>query len=195
MSTIGLMIHPNEIKATAYLDENIDEKYIANATQIAQDLYILPMVGTGIYNELKTQITAGTVTADNGTLLGTYIQPALKYFVLYEIIEPLTFKFTNKSISKKTSDNSQPVSDAELQRLKDKFKNIAEYYAEKLRVYLIQNAPTLYPLYLSPGVGVDIVYPNNKSFTSSWFLGNNTCCDEIGKAEYPKTCCNGAGYF
>ena len=182
MSNIASFIHPNEVIATAYIDENVDSKYISNAIQIAQDLYILPMVGTGIFNELKTQVVAGTVSTDNDTLLSSYIQPCLKYYVLFELIEPLTFKFTNKSIMKKNSENSQPISDGELQRLKDKFKNIAEYYAEKLRLYLVQNEAS-YPLYYLPGTGVDIVTPSNTSFQSGWYLGTNIeteydeCCD------------------
>ena len=109
MATIGLFINPSVIKNTTYLDENIDEKYIRVAIETAQQLYIEPIIGSGIYDQLQTQINAGTLTALNTTLLTDAIQPALEYWTLHELIEPLLYKFNNKNIAKKTSDNSNPI--------------------------------------------------------------------------------------
>ena len=180
-------IHPNEIKKTAYVDENVDDKLITNSIAIAQDLYILPKIGSGIYDELSTQIGAGTLTALNTTLLGTYILPAMRYWVLYELIEPMTYKFVNKSVVKKNSENSTPISFEEVTALKDKFRNIAEWHIERMKNYLIQNQSS-YPLYYSPGNGVDTIYPDRDSYTCTWFLGDTSdSVPDYIKAEYPGT--------
>lgn len=180
-------IHPNELKATAYIDENADDKLLTNAIAIAQDLYILPMVGTGIFEELKTQIGAGSLTSPNNTLLGTYIVPALRFWTLYELAEPMSYKFTNKSIVKKKSEDSMPVTFEELTALKDKFLNIAQWYTERLRLYLVEHQQD-YPLYLNPGTGVDVIHPKQDSYSCGWYLGE--CHDAVPdfiKAEYPGT--------
>lgn len=172
MATIGLFLAPTQVIATAYLDENIDQKYLTNAISIAQDMHILRMLGTGIYDELRSQITGNTVTVLNATLLGTYIEPALTWWTLFELIEPLNYKFTNKAIVKKNSENSNPIGVQEMTNLKDKFKNMAEWYTERMRKYLVENQSS-YPLYYNPGNGVDTVHPSNESYSTGWFLGRS----------------------
>lgn len=180
-------IHPNEIKATAYIDENVDDKLITNATAIAQDLYILPMIGSGIDGELKTQISTDSLTAPNTTLLGSYIVPALRYWILYELAEPMTYKFTNKSIVRKNSENSEPITFKDLMALKDKFMNIAQWYTERLRFYLEEHHDE-YPLYHNPGTGVDVIYPEHHSYNCSWYLGeSHESVPDFIKAEFPGT--------
>src|SRR3990167_6819091 len=75
MSTIGLMIHPNEIKANAFVDENVDDKYIRNSIVIAMNLHMMPFLGSGLFDEIKGQIENETITAANQSLLSDYIQP------------------------------------------------------------------------------------------------------------------------
>lgn len=182
-------MNPVEVKNNSYVDENVDDKLITTAIGIAQDLHILPHVGTGIFDELKTQIAAGTVTALNNTLLGTYIVPALRYWTLYELVEPMNYKLTNKAIMEKSSENSRPISpDKMFNSLKSKWENIAQWYTERLKKYLLENQ-TDYPLYLNPGTGVDIIHPTRESaFTGGWYLGDDfkSVPDWI-KAEYPGT--------
>lgn len=184
----NFFIHPNELKATAYIDENADDKLLTNAISIAQDLYILPIIGTGIYDELRTQIGASTVTALNTTLLSSYIVPALRYWSLYELAEPMTYKFTNKSIVKKKSENSDPIEFKELMALKDKFMNIAQWYTERLKMYLREHT-TDYPLYDNPGTGIDIIHPErDTAFSCSWYLGDTPkFVPDYIKAEFPGT--------
>ena len=179
-------ITPSEIKATGYIDENVDEKYINVAILISQDLYILPMIGTGLFNELKTQTLAQSWSTHNTTLLTTYIQPALKHWVLYEVVEPLTYKFTNKSIVKKKSENSEVADKDELVRLKDKFRNIAEFYTERMRKYLVANSAT-FTLYDNPGSAADTVFPKRDSFSIGWYLGGSSTGSRIDKLQYPGT--------
>ena len=173
--TIGLFLNPTQMKANNFLDENIDEKYIRVAIEVAQQMWIEPIIGSGIYDELQTQINAGTLTALNTTLLTDHIQPAMEYWTLYELVEPLLYKFNNKNIAKKNSDNSSPIELNEAVHLKNKFKNIAEYKTERLRLYLIENE-TDYPLYLNPGTGTDVINPTGSGLVSGsgFYLGKTS---------------------
>lgn len=175
MSNVALFIKPEVIKQDVYVDENVDVKYIINATAIAQELYILPILGTGLYDEISSQITAGTLSAINTTLLTSYIQPALKYWVFFEAVEMLNMKVSNKAIMKKNSDNSQPIDLNDVLHLKDKFRNIAEWKTERIIRYLLQ-AQTSYPLYLNPGNGVDTIYPKHNSYSVGWNLNKKYGC-------------------
>ena len=180
MATIGLFINPTSIKNTSFVDENVDEKYIRVAIERAQYRYIRPIIGSGIYDELQTQINAGTLTALNTTLLTTYIQPAMGWWTLKELVYPMLYKFQNKNIAKKTSDNSNPIDLDEAVQLRNEFQNQAEELTESIRLYLLEN-DTDYPLYDNPGTAIDTVHPRSNTFSAGWYLDNSN--DEYKTAE------------
>jgi len=168
-----LFIGETYIKESSYIDENVDIKLLRDSILETQDLRILPMVGTGLYDELKTQIQAGTKTTLNNTLLDTYIKPALKYWVLLDSALILTFKIMNKSIVKRTAENTETIQTADLDRLMDHFKIRAEMYSERVTKYLLANN-TSYPLFNAPGNSIDTVYPKMNNYTQGLYLGQKT---------------------
>lgn len=170
MATIGLFISPSTIKEEAYVDENVDDKYIRDTILLCQELYTKEMLGTALYDEVKGQIEAVALTTLNTTLRNDYIRPALKWWVLYEGMDMLNIKITNKAVMKKRSENSDPVSLEEILNLKNKFRNYAERFDEKIRLYLIENSAS-YPLYLNPGNGVDTINPKGLTYGTGWYLG------------------------
>lgn len=172
MANIIIFITEEDIKQTSLIDENVDVSLIRNTIREAQDLHIHEILGTGLYNELKTQIDAGTLTALNTTLLDSYVRWSLLYWSLYEGVDVLTYKFRNKSIMKMSSDNGQPISLDEVKRLMDSFKNKAEWYSERVTRYLCENQSS-YPLYINPGTGSDTIHPKRNNYDSGWHLGRD----------------------
>jgi hypothetical protein len=190
---IALMVSEQFIKDTTVIDENVDMKLLRDTIELCQEKYILPLVGTGIYNELVTQILAGSVDSDNTTLLDSYIQTALKWWVQYEGVDILTYKFTNKTIAKKNSENSQPIDMEEVRRLMEKWRTNAEMYSQRVTDYLQQNNTT-FTLYDNPGSGSDTIYPKKNSYTTSiWLGGNDSCAGKSLEDRYEGTsngCCD-----
>lgn len=191
MSNLALFITPGYIKETTAIDGNVDEKYIKVLAYDCQIKYILPILGTGLYDEIAGQITAGTLTpstvSNNSTLLKSYIQPALKYWIMYEGMDVFNYKITNKAIMTKNSDNSNPVEQVDVIRLMDKARDNAEFFSQKLTNYLVANTTT-FPLFLNPGSAYDTVHPNKNNYTTGWNLDNveNTYGLDIDKGN----CCN-----
>lgn len=165
-----IFIGEDYIKKTSYIDENVDVKLLRNSILETQDFRIEPIVGTGLYNELKDQVDSGTKTALNNTLLNTYLAPALKYWVLIDASLILNYKIMNKSIVKRTSDNTEQLDLSELDRLMNHFKIRAEFYSEKATKYLIENEAS-YPLYNDAGDGFDTVHPYRNNYTQGLYLG------------------------
>ena len=181
----ALFITEQFIKDNSVIDENLDMKYLTVTIDKCQKKYIRPILGTALYNELGTQINAGTLTALNTTLLDSYIQEALLYYVLFEGISLFTYKITNKSIMKKNSDNSQPIDSEEVAVMRDGYKDDAEYFSELATNYLIANSSS-YPLFLNPGNTLDTIRPNMNNFTCGWVLGDtvNIGNIEISRSKY-----------
>lgn len=163
------------LKDTTILDENVDEKYLKVAIKEAQEIHIRGFIGSGLYDELQTQINAGTTTSLNQTLLNTYIVPALKYWALYDVAPFLKFKFTNKNVVNKTSDNSTAVDLRDFEKTLKWIEDKARYYTDRLIKYLIQNQSS-YPLYNNPGNGADTIYPFKDGFDSDIYLGRGNNC-------------------
>lgn len=170
----ALFISEQYIKDMSYLDENVDVNLIRPIIKEAQDIHIHTLLGSALYLQLVAQVVAGTVTTgtiSNKTLLDDYIAPALKYWTLYEGIDVLTFKMTNKSIMYKNSENSNPISVSDVKRLMDRLKDKAEWYSKRLVAYLQENTAT-FTLYLNPGNGIDALRPDRSPYQSGIFLGS-----------------------
>jgi len=168
---IALFITEQFIKDNSVIDENVDMHYITTTINKCQEKYMRHILGTGLFNELQTQINADTVTTLNATLLDDYIQNCLMYYVLFEGISIFTYKITNKSILKKNGESSQVADSEELASLREGYRDDAEFFAERVTKYLIANSSS-YPLFLNPGTDYDTVHPNNDNYTTGWALGS-----------------------
>jgi hypothetical protein len=165
-----LFINEDALRQASLLNENVDMKLITPTIRLAQEKYVLPLLGTGIYNELKTQIAANTLTTLNKTLLDDYVQPCLVWWIMSEIPVNLTYRLSNKAVMKNSSDNGQPAEMSELLALMDRAKDNAQWYSERVTLYLVQNAAN-YPLFDNPGNGIDTILPNRKNFSKGMYLG------------------------
>jgi hypothetical protein len=164
------------LKDNTPLNENLDDKLLKSSIKEAQEIYIRDVIGSGIYDELQDQAYNGTLTGDNTTLLDSYIAPCLKYYTLTESMLPMTFKFMNKSVATRNSENATAITPQELSLIEQRYRDKAEYYAERLRDFLKEN-PTIYPKYLNPGTGFDVIRPKNTAFFGGMYLpGTNDDC-------------------
>lgn len=186
MSVNTLLISDTMIKERSPLHGNIDPKLIYNDIKTAQDMYILPILGTALFGKLQTLISAGTITdAQNvayKTLLDTYIADTLIHYTMMELPTTLSYQFWNKGVSRKVGQDSELPSMSELMDISNRFRNKAEWYANRLRLYVIDKAPTLFSEYLAPGNTIDTVIPDQKSFTNPIYLGDddNPWCNKGG---------------
>lgn len=172
MSANILFISEQTLKDRSLLQDNVDPKLIKPTIKQAQDMFIEPILGTGLYLELQDQINADDVTTLNATLLNNYITDCLCWYVASEMVMSLGFKLTNKNVLKKTSENSDVPSISELFDVMEYYKNKAEWYAQRITNYLCENN-TDYPLYDNPGNGVDTIHPNITSYSNGFYLGDS----------------------
>ena len=120
-----LFISENYVKNNSLIDENVDVRLILPSIRDSQELRIHPILGTPLYEDLKTKISGGTLTADDITLLDNYIAPSMLQWTMYECSASMLFKYRNKSVATKSSENSQPIDFQNLQFLRDEWKNKA----------------------------------------------------------------------
>lgn len=177
MAADTLFITEVYFKEFTIVNENVDVKLIRPAIIEAQNIHIQSAIGTGLFNELKTQIAGNSLTALNTTLLEQYVQPCLIKWAMYEICDAILYKFMNKSIVTKNSENSTSIDKDALNYLRSTLKNKAQWYTERLNSYLIENSAS-YPLFANPGSGSDVIHAKKDSYTTNMFLEDCEYCEK-----------------
>lgn len=194
MSLNVLLISDEMIKDRTAVHGNIDPKLIYPDIKVAQDMYIHPILGTALYDKLLNDIsTTGTTTGNYKTLLDRFILDPLMWYTLAELPMTLSYQFWNKGVLRKQGVDTELPNINELLSLQNTYKNRAEFYANRLRLYLKQNAATMFSEYLNPGNGVDTINPANKSFTMPVFLGDGCCGHQTFEEKYQgnqPNCCD-----
>lgn len=169
MSEFAFFVDEDYIRENTPIDDNVDAKLFKMARREAQDTHIRDVIGSGIYDQLCDQINADTLSALNTTLISNYIAPCLKYYVLYESAGTISFQILNKGISTRNSEYQQPADINAITSLMNRWKDKAEYYANRLRDYLCENENN-YPLFRNPGSSIDTIYPNKAQMFGGIFL-------------------------
>lgn len=175
MSVNYLLMSDEMIKERSIVHGNTDAKLIYPDIKVAQDMYILPILGTALYEKLQAAVSAGVWTglADYKVLLDNYIVDALMYYTMSELPFSLNYQFWNKGIVKKLGENTETPSMSELVDISNKYKDRAQWYANRLRQYLRQNANEKFPEYLNPGNGIDTISPEGKAYSIPIYLGTD----------------------
>jgi len=169
----ALFISEQTLLDNSVINENVSFTQIRPTIVKVQEMRIQPVVGSALYGELVGQVVSGTTTALNNTLLEDYIQPAMVQWLYYELPMVLAFKYMNKGMVRRTSEESTQMSMDEITRLTDKVKNDAEWYSERITRYLMENR-TDYPLFNSPPSALDTIYPNGTNYNTGMALDART---------------------
>jgi hypothetical protein len=180
MSKNTLFISVQNIKDRTGLHANVDEKLVLPEIKTAQDMYILPALGSALYNQLQTAVEGNTYTNEETTLLDDYIADCLVYYVMSELPMGLSYQFYNKGLLRKSGENTENPSMQDMIDVANRYRSRAEFYKQRMIKYLKQNN-VLYPNYLNFGSGIDSIKPDNDGYTVSMWLGDNGCCGDDTK--------------
>lgn len=167
-----LFISEDFIKDNSEIDENVDMKLINPTIWRCQIQYIQNILGTKLYNKIVSDIDGDTLTGNYLTLVNDYCADCLLNYVMFEVQVPLLYKMRDKNVSKKNSDNSQPIDFKEHRYLKDFYQDKAEFFARRIAKYLCENEE-LFPEYNTEDQ-IDEVRPQGGEATVSVYLGGGS---------------------
>jgi len=145
------------LKDKSIIDDNVDMKKLNPTIEDVQLLKIKPLLGTNLYDLIVTQASTATLSANNKILLDEHILRIMTNYIVSESTDILKYRFMNKGVFSKSPENAQNTDLKELQYLSDKYKNIAESYADSM-VHYIKSDTSKYPTYLTNS-GIDKVKP------------------------------------
>tara|TARA_Y100001938_G_scaffold22673_1_gene29325 strand:+ start:1103 stop:1684 length:582 start_codon:yes stop_codon:yes gene_type:complete len=150
-----LYISATRIKKDTALGGSVDDNIIMPYILLAQDMFILPVLGTDLDNKLKSDIQGGSLTGAYKTLVETYIQPCLVQASFAELAPFLRLRFVNNAIViMGATDQSDSASYEDIKPLMDRAKDASEFYRQRLIDY-IRNNTSSFPEY-STNTGADL---------------------------------------
>ena len=168
----SLIISENYLKEYTNINKNVDMTILTPILQEVQDFYIIPLLGTKLYNEVLGQVTTSTVTTLNQTLLDLVV-PCMLHYAKAEAMPDMKYRLMNKGVMIKNSENSSAADLNEIQYLVERSKNKAEVYAQRVTNYLNRYIND-YPLYVN-NFQMDEIQPNRNNFTSGIFIDDSDC--------------------
>lgn len=184
MSLNILFINETLIKSRTAISDAIDGKQIKPTIKLAQDKYIMPALGTGLYNRLQAGIEADDLSVNEKMLLDDYITDALLWFTIGEMVIATSYQFFSKGVLQKSSEESNNPSKGQLELLERKYMSNGEFYKQRLIDFLRENS-TMFEEYLQYGSGFDVIAPQVQAYTSPIFLGKRATRRRVSNLDLP----------
>lgn len=144
-----LYISATRLKKDSAIGGSVEDDLIMPYILLAQDMSILPILGTDLDAKLKADIQGGSLTGDYKTLVETYIQPALVQFSFVSLVPYLRLRFSNNSVViMGATDQSSSASYEDLEPVMNTATDAAEFYRQRAIDYLRDNTSS-FPEYSS----------------------------------------------
>lgn len=179
-------ISESYLKEISVINDNTDFKILKPTILMVQDIYLQKILGTVLYNDLKTKLIADTTLASSPNekyLIDNYISKTLAWYVKMESILDFKFRFMNKGVMVKKGEYSESADTIDLRLIRDDAREKAEMYAEMMTKYLRFNI-ALFPKYAE--YQVDGMTPIIKNYTNGIYL------NDYGKDNQSKKGINGS---
>ena len=145
-----LYISATRLKRDSAMGGSVDDNLMMPYILLAQDMYILPILGTDLDAKLKSEIQADTLAGDYKTLVEDFIQKALVQFAFAELAPFMRLRFVNNAIViMGSTDQSSSATYEDIKPLIDRAKDAAEFYRQRTIDYLRDKGSASFPEYNS----------------------------------------------
>ena len=150
-----LYISATRLKKDSAIGGSVEDDLIMPYILLAQDMNILPILGTDLDAKLKSDIQGGSLTGAYKTLVEDYIQPALVQFSFVSLVPYLRLRFVNNAVVVMgATEQSSSATYEDLEPVMNTATDAAEFYRQRCIDYL-RNNESSFPEY-STNSGADL---------------------------------------
>lgn len=142
---IPIIINEAYFKAYSPIPNNYNWQEIENFVHTAEKIWLEPILGTPLYEELLEQVNKNEVTPENATLL-LQIYPYLSFATCFEALPFIAYHFTEVGITSGKSDNSDSISVKGINYISTTLRGQVETMKSLLKRFLDEHKD-VYPLY------------------------------------------------
>ena len=135
-----LYISATRLKKDSAIGGSVEDDLIMPYILLAQDMNILPILGTDLDAKLKSDIQGGSLTGAYKTLVEDYIQPALVQFSFVSLVPYLRLRFVNNAVVVMgATEQSSSATYEDLEPVMNTATDAAEFYRQRCIDYLRNN--------------------------------------------------------
>lgn len=160
-----MIINKANIAKYSNLPINYDYSEVMNYVDVAEKIWLLPILGYDWYDELQEQVRENNVSQENATALVEAIWPYLGFCIMYEALPTIAYHASEVSLTKGSSENSEPLTLKEIGFYQDHIRRQIEARKEFLKKWICEHLE-YFPLAIPCNCGC-------------------SCCNERAKLESP----------
>lgn len=142
------LINEQQYKEFSPIPSNYNIKNILPFFKISENIYLKPIIGIVLFEELLKEIENDNLTEDNKILLENYIVPYDAIAITYEALPFITYKFSEGGITRFKNDYSESIDNEELNNLSTYLVTQMQTLRMELITFLEENK-NKYPFYKS----------------------------------------------
>ena len=140
------LVTVEQLKQLTSLSQNLDCELLQPHLLIAQQLYIQPILGDALYNDIIAKFDTNSISGNTSTLLDQYITPAIGFASWFSSAPFLHMRTQRAGIQTLASPDNTPISVEELSLYIARVETLKDFYCTRLQKYLDDNE-ALFPLY------------------------------------------------
>lgn len=141
----NILITEQYLKEFSPIPNNYNWNDILPFIPIAEQIWVVDIIGKKLYDELLEQVADNNVNGTNATLL-LKIYPYLAMAILYEALPFINAHISEKGITLNDSENSKSISSSELSNMQNHIRTQLEVLKKMLKEFLNEHAEC-FPLY------------------------------------------------
>jgi hypothetical protein len=164
-----LFVTEDYIKTNTVIDDQVDAQTLLVIAYDAQELYIEPLLGSRLYNKLKSDVEGSTLAGDYLTLMNTYVVQTLLKWIDHDYLPMSTFRSRNIGVGTKSGEFGNSASRSDLTFRMGLAENKANLIGMKMIDYLECNTD-LFPEYCTNDQGGELD-PLNSASKTGIYLG------------------------
>jgi len=181
------IVSVDDLKKYTSIGQNLDCELLYPHLLISQQLYLEPVLGKCLYEDIIYRFDNNQLTGDTQELYELYIIPAVGFGAWYGSAPFLHIRTSRSGVNKSGTDTLTPVELDEFSMYLSKIENLKSFYLNRLEDYLICNKAK-FPLYCqnskeqSNGGSLYLGFRQHPRHSDYWdstgidsLLGNGNC--------------------
>lgn len=135
-----MIINEKYFKQYSPIPVNYNMAEIKNYIPVASKIWIIPVIGYELYDELDSQVTENQVSDENATLLTEGgLWQYLSFATVYEALPMIWSHISEVGITKGKSDNSDSLDLRDMTYVQQHLRNQVEVLKEQLKKWLCEH--------------------------------------------------------
>lgn len=162
-----MIINQTYLKKYSPIPLNYNLTEVMNYVGVAEKIWVIPLIGYDLYNEINEQVADNEVSPENATLLTEGgLWQYLAFATVYEALPMIWSHISEVGVTKGKSDNSDSLDLKDMTYVSQHLRNQVEVLKDQLKKWLCEHYDTF------PTVDVCA-------------CGCSNCCNHDAKLNYP----------